>query len=69
MEAVERARSDMGRGFFWYYLRPDCVLVRDPGLTDVGYLNLADHVRRHVDRKRWSVEPVCDSGLKLEAKE
>lgn len=69
IDAVERARSDMGRGFFWYYLHLDGILVRDPGLTDTGYSNLAARVRRHVDAKRWRVTPDGDNGLKIEAQE
>lgn len=69
IDAVERARSYMGRGFFWYYLHLDGILVRDPGLTDTGYSNLAGYVRRHVDAKRWRVTPDGDNGFKIEAKE
>ena len=43
--------------------------MRDPGLTDTGYSNLAGYVRRHVDAKRWRVTPDGDNGLKIEAKE
>lgn len=69
IDAVERARSDMGRGFFWYYLHLDIIFVRDPGLTDIGYANLAGYVRRYVDTKRWHVTPNGDNGLKIEAQE
>ena len=54
--AVEKARSDMGRGYFWYGLGNGFLVVSDSGLTDIGYENLAGHVRRHVDTKLWDVK-------------
>lgn len=61
--AVERARSDMGRGFFWYGLGNGFLVVSDPGLTDTGYENLAWRVKLRVDPKLWDVEVAVNEAV------
>lgn len=61
--AIERARSDMGRGLLWYGLGSGFLVVADFGLTDTGYENLAWHVKRHVDPKLWDVEVAVNEAV------
>lgn len=61
--AIERARTDMGRGFFWYGLGNGFLVVSDPGLTDTGYENLAWYVKRRMDPKLWDVEVAVDEAV------
>ena len=56
VEKVEEARVRMGRGFFWYGLGACRLLVKDDGLTDTGYRNVAAEVQKLVDLKKWRVE-------------
>lgn len=63
VDAIERARSDMGRGFFWYGLGNGFLVVSDSGLTDTGYENLAWRVKRHIDPKLWDVEVAVNEAV------
>ena len=55
VNAVEAARRDMGRGFFWYTLEDGSIVVRDNGLTDTGYMNLAVLTRKRINLSTWFV--------------
>lgn len=61
--AIDRARSDMGRGLFWYGLGNGFLVVADSGLTDTGYENLAWRVRQRVDPKLWDVEVAVNEAV------
>lgn len=63
VDAIEKARSDMGRGFLRSGLGNRFLVVSDSGLTDTGYENLAWHVKRHIDPKLWDVEVAVDEAV------
>lgn len=64
---VEKARFDMGRGFFLYRLREDGIQVVDRALTDTGRRNLAAHVRDHINLGVWNVRP-SSNGVTITSK-
>lgn len=64
---VEKARSDMGRGFFLYRLREDGIQVVDRALTGIGRRNLSAHVRDHINLAVWNVRLSSD-GVSITSK-
>ena len=60
---IEKAGTDLGRGFLRYGLGNGFLVVSDSGLTDTGYENLAWHVKRHIDPKLWDAEVAVNEAV------